>query len=56
MQPFVRLAQLFEFCRSQECLVFVSLSRTQGGQSVQANIDAYGCRGAFQAAHLALRP
>jgi len=43
MQTFVGLTQLFER-RSQECLVFVSLARTQGGKSVQANIDAHGGR------------
>src|SRR6266849_248467 len=40
MQTLVGLTQLQE-CRSEECLVFVSLAGTQGCQSVQANVYAY---------------
>src|SRR5215472_675036 len=41
MQSLVSLPQLGE-CRFEKCLVLVSLAGTQGCQSVQAHIDAYG--------------
>ena len=43
MEAFVGLTQLVER-RFEECLVLVFLSCTQGCQSVEADIDAYGVR------------
>ena len=42
VEAFIRLAYLLEGC-FEEDLVFVCLSRPQGGQPIQADIDAYGC-------------
>src|SRR5258708_34360721 len=47
MQSLVGLTQLFEG-RFEEGLVLDSLSGAQGGQAVEANVYAYGCRALFR--------